>query len=236
MRRSDRRTCEPVHSAICKKYHGAARCGVHRSAVPLVYSINELRLYLFSTRKTTAQHAHRSGGRRLDLASLDRSRAYLLSRQSRPDGRASSASRRTARTPTRLCAGEACVYVCGVWWVAKRSHRHPFHIENVADCALSEGVSEQAEGWRRARASTTSRSSTRAPPKPGCRGRKARRAARPRSARRAQALAGHHPLASAARGEAAARSRARRRRLAGYPPRAHCPPLAWRHPPPLRPG
>ena len=77
MRRSDRRTCEPVHSAICKKYHGAARCGVHRSAVPLVYSINELRLYLFSTRKTTAQHAHRSGGRRLDLASLDRSRAYL---------------------------------------------------------------------------------------------------------------------------------------------------------------
>ena len=160
----------------------------------------------------------------------------LLSRQSRPDGRASSASRRTARTPTRLCAGEACVYVCGVWWVAKRSHRHPFHIENVADCALSEGVSEQAEGWRRARASTTSTSSTRAPPKPGCRGRKARRAARPRSARRAQALAGHHPLASAARGEAAARSRARRRRLAGYPPRAHCPPLAWRHPPPLRPG
>ena len=140
------------------------------------------------------------------------------------------------RRETRLCAGEACVYVCGVWWVAKRSHRHPFHIENVADCALSEGVSEQAEGWRRARASTTSRSSTRAPPKPGWRGRKARRAARPRSARRAQALPGHHPLASAARGEAAARSRARRRRLAGYPPRAHCPPLAWRHPPPLRPG
>ena len=103
-----------------------------------------------------------------------------------------------------------------------------------ADCALSEGVSEQAEGWRRARASTTSRSSTRAPPKPEWRGRKARRAARPRSAHRAQALGGYPPLASAARGEAAARSRVRRRRLAGYPPRAHCPPLAWRHPPPLR--
>ena len=147
------------------------------------------------------------------------------------------ARRAVPRVRRRGCAPgrRVCTCVeCGGW--PKDLTDTLFIKRMFADCALSEGVSEQAEGWRRARASTTSRSSTRAPPKPGCRGRKARRAARPRSARRAQALAGHHPLASAARGEAAARSRARRRRLAGYPPRAHCPPLAWRHPPPLRPG